>query len=125
MYIYLLSLEKGGWDTLWKAYEKELHDGPVTHFYSSAEVAACLKNLGLKYEEHIFFPSCDITECFNPSSATGKKLLYFLTSQEDFYQSFTPEIRVGMLDLLRNKCSTEKDGRVFFNDGFSCFLVEA
>ncbi|XP_028289480.1 histamine N-methyltransferase A-like [Parambassis ranga] len=115
---------KGGWDTLWKAYEKELHVGPITQFHSSAEVVACLKNLGLKYDQHNIFHSFDITECFNPSSITGNQVLNFLTSREDFHQSLTPEIRAGIIDLLRNKCSTEKDGRVFFNDSFSCILVD-
>ncbi|KAM6955431.1 histamine N-methyltransferase A-like [Lycodopsis pacificus] len=114
-----------GWDILWKTYKKELAVDAITDYPSSAEVLACLKSLGLKYEEHATPNTFDITECFNPSSQTGKSLLNFLTAKSNFYESFTPEIRAGILDLLRNKCSTEKDGRVIFNNTLSCILVHA
>uniref|UniRef100_A0A4W6DEX8 Histamine N-methyltransferase n=1 Tax=Lates calcarifer TaxID=8187 RepID=A0A4W6DEX8_LATCA len=119
----VIETANGGWDTLWKTYKKELCVDAITEYRSSAEVIACLKSQGLKYEEHIIHNTFDITECFNPSSTTGTRLLNFMTARDHFYQSFTPEIRAGMLDLLRNKCSTEKDGRVFFNSNLSCILV--
>lgn len=117
--------DNSGWDVLWKTYTKELCVGAITECRSSGEVIACLKSQGLKYEEHVIPNTFDITECFNPSSQTGQCLLNFFTVKDNFYQSFTPEIRAGMLDLLRNECSTEKDGRVFFNNNVSCILVYA
>ncbi|XP_071353206.1 histamine N-methyltransferase A-like [Trachinotus anak] len=119
----IIETANGGWDTLWKTYKKELCVDAITEYRSSAEVIACLRSQGLKYEEHIIHNTFDITECFNPSSTTGERLLNFMTAKDHFYQSFTPEIRAGMLDLLRNKCSTEKDGRVFFNSSLSCILI--
>ncbi|XP_058479210.1 histamine N-methyltransferase A-like [Solea solea] len=121
----ILETANGGWDTLWKTFQKELCVDAITQYRSSAEVIACLKSQGLKYEEHIIHNTFDITECFDPSSTTGGRLLNFMTAKDDFHQSFTPEIRAGILDLLRNKCSTEKDGRVFFNSDLSCILVHA
>ncbi|XP_023280623.1 histamine N-methyltransferase A-like isoform X1 [Seriola lalandi dorsalis] len=121
----IIETAKGGWDTLWKTYKKELCIDAITEYRSSAEVLACLKSQGLKYEEHIIHNTFDITECFDTSSATGERLLNFMTARDHFYQSFTPEIRAGMLDLLRNKCSTEKDGRVSFNSSLSCILIYA
>ncbi|TDH07061.1 hypothetical protein EPR50_G00119990 [Perca flavescens] len=115
----------GGWDTLWKTYKKDLCVDTIQEYRSSGEVIACLKNQGLKYEEHVIPNSFDITECFNPSSQTGKRLLNYMTANDNFYQSFSPEIRAGMLELLRNKCSTEKDGRVLFNSNMNCILVYA
>ncbi|XP_045909843.1 histamine N-methyltransferase-like [Micropterus dolomieu] len=115
----------GGWDILWKTYKKELCVDAITEYRSSGEILACLKSQGLKYEEHVIPNTFDITECFNPSSQTGQRLLNFMTATDNFYQSFTPEIRAGILDLLRNKCSTEKDGRVLFNSNLSCILVYA
>ncbi|KAM6955426.1 histamine N-methyltransferase A-like [Lycodopsis pacificus] len=115
-----------GWDILWKTYAKDLAvDVIKDNLCSSAEVIACLKSLGLKYEEHDQPNSFDITECLNPSNQTGQHVLNFLTMKDNFYESFTPEIRAGILDLLRNKCSTEKDGRVMFNNNMSCILVHA
>ncbi|XP_075960210.1 histamine N-methyltransferase A-like [Anarhichas minor] len=121
----IIGADKSGWDILWKTYEKELGVDNITDYRSSAEVIACLKSLGLKYEEHSQPNTFDITECFNPSSQTGKNLLNFMTMKDNFFESFTPEIRAGILDLLRNKCSTEKDGRVIFNSNMSCILVYA
>ncbi|XP_076603773.1 histamine N-methyltransferase A-like [Chaetodon auriga] len=120
----IIEAANSGWDILWKTYKKDLQDDVITEYRSSGDVIACLKSQGLKYEEHAIPNTFDITECFDPSSQTGRRLLNFMTAK-DFYQSFTPEIRTGMLDLLRNKCSTEKDGRVFFNSNMSCILVHA
>ncbi|XP_041807331.1 histamine N-methyltransferase A-like [Chelmon rostratus] len=119
----IIEASNSGWDILWKTYIKELQSDIITEYRSAGEVIACLRSLGLKYEEHPIPNSLDITECFDPSSQTGQHLLNFITAK-DFYQSFTPEIRAGMLDLLR-KCSTEKDGRVFFNSDVTCILVYA
>uniref|UniRef100_A0A3Q3W6C3 Histamine N-methyltransferase n=1 Tax=Mola mola TaxID=94237 RepID=A0A3Q3W6C3_MOLML len=121
----IVEANNGGWDTLWKTYKKELCVDAITEYRSSAEVIASLKSLGLKYEEHVITNSFDVTECFNPSSQTGEHLLNFMTARDHFYESFTPDIRVGMLDLLRNKCSVEKDGKVLFNSNLSCLLVHA
>ncbi|XP_073329543.1 histamine N-methyltransferase A-like [Pagrus major] len=119
----IVESKNGGWDTLWKTYQKDLCVDAITQYRSSAEVIACVKSLGLKYEEHAVPNAFDITECFNPNSQTGVRLLNFMTARDQFYQSFTPEIRAGILDLLRNKCSTEKDGKVFFNSSLSCIFI--
>ncbi|XP_037345484.2 histamine N-methyltransferase A-like [Pungitius pungitius] len=114
-----------GWDVLWKTYRKELAVGAITEYRSSAEVIECLKSQGLKYEEHAVPNAFDITECFDPSSETGQRLLDFMTAKDSFWRSFTPEVIAEILDLLRNKCSTEKDGRVLFNSDLRCILVHA
>ncbi|XP_054471913.1 histamine N-methyltransferase A-like isoform X2 [Anoplopoma fimbria] len=121
----IVEAANSGWDILWKTYKKELQVDAITEYRSSAEVIACLKSQGLKYEEHAAPNTFDITGCFNPSSETGQRLLNFMTAKDNFSQSFTPDIRAGMLDLLRNKCSTEKDGKVFFDSNLSCLLVYA
>ncbi|XP_034741517.1 histamine N-methyltransferase-like isoform X2 [Etheostoma cragini] len=121
----IVEADNSGWDVLWKTYTKELCVGAITECRSSGEVISCLKSQGLKYEEHVIPNTFDITECFNPKSQTGQCLLNFFTVKDNFYQSFTPEIRAGMLDLLRNECSSKKDGRVFFNNNVSCILVHA
>lgn len=125
--LIILNAATSSWVPLWSTYLKEFSAGTNTDKpkVTSADVIACLKSQGLKYDEFVIPNSFDITECFNPSSAIGERLLSFMTSQAHFSQSFTPDIRAGILDLLRNKCSTVKDGRVSFDSTFSCILVHA
>ncbi|XP_015252846.1 PREDICTED: histamine N-methyltransferase A-like [Cyprinodon variegatus] len=122
----IVEAANSGWDILWKTFAKELCKcGSIDEYRSSGEVIACLKEQGLKFEEHPVPNSFDITECFDQSSVTGERLLSFMTGRDHFSESFTPEVRAGILDLLRNKCSTEKDGKVFFNSNLSCIVVHA
>ncbi|KAM4731967.1 histamine N-methyltransferase A-like [Anableps anableps] len=121
----IVETANSGWDILWKTYKKELCVGSIIEYRASGEIIACLKDQGLKFEEHPVPNSFDITECFDQSSVTGERLLSFMTGTDHFYESFTPEVRAGILDILRNKCSTEKDGRVFFNSNLSCIFVHA
>ncbi|XP_028993704.1 histamine N-methyltransferase-like [Betta splendens] len=115
----------GGHDILWKTFKNDLCNDAVSEYRSSGEVVAQLKSLGLKYEEHEIPHTFDITDCFDPNSANGKFLLNYMTAREDFHQSLSPEVRAAIFDLLRNKCSTEKDGKVLFNGDLSCILVHA
>ncbi|XP_060944798.1 histamine N-methyltransferase A-like isoform X2 [Limanda limanda] len=114
-----------GWDTLWKTFEKELCVDTIPESRSSAEVISSLKSQGLKYEEHIIQNTFDITECYDPNSTTGARLLSFMTQTKNVHQSLSQEVRAGILELLRNKCSTVKDGRVMFNSNVRCILVHA
>lgn len=112
-------------DILWTTYSNELCDNNCENNYSATNVISCVKSLGLEYEEHTIPFNIDITECFDPDSQKGERLLSTLMEKDHFYQSFTPEVREGMLDLLMNKCSTEKDGKILLNNNFSCILVSA
>lgn len=121
----IIEAASGGWDILWNTFKKELWSEVIPEYRSSREIVALLNSQGLKYDEHVIPNTFDITECFDPSSVTGGRLLNFMTAKDDFHQAFTPEIKAAMLDLLRNKCSTEKDGRVYFNSNLRCILVHA
>lgn len=121
----IIEIANGGWEILWKTYKKELCVSVIQDYRSSGDVVAALERLGLKYEEHLIPNRFDITGCFDPSNVNGQRLLGFMTQTDDFSQSFTPEIRAGMLDLLRNKSSTVEDGKVLFNSNLSCILVHA
>ncbi|XP_054643502.1 histamine N-methyltransferase-like isoform X3 [Dunckerocampus dactyliophorus] len=121
----IIESANSGWDMLWRTFPKDLCSETVPVYRSSLDIVASLKSLGLKYEERFIPNTCDITECFDPSSKTGQRLLSFLTFRGNFYQSFTPQIRADILNLLRSKCSTEKEGRVSFNSDLSCVFVYA
>ncbi|KAL0985703.1 hypothetical protein UPYG_G00160750 [Umbra pygmaea] len=114
-----------GWDTLWKTYRAELCTKTISDYLSAGDIKVHLDQLGLKYEEHHLPNTLDITACFTKGDETGELLLDFMTEQDHFYQSLNPDLQAGILDLLRNKCSTEKDGRILFDCSLSCLLVHS
>ncbi|XP_077436380.1 histamine N-methyltransferase-like [Vanacampus margaritifer] len=123
----MIIVEKAGdgWDLLWRTFSKQLCNESNITYRSSGDVLASVKTLGLQYEEHSIPNTFDITECFDPNSETGQRLLRFMTATEDFSRSFTPQIRADMLKFLRSKCSAEKEGKVYFNSCLSCISVHA
>lgn len=110
-------------DSLWTTYGDELCDNGRVKNYSLSDIISLVRKMSLEYEEHRIPFDIDITECFNPDSHNGEHMLAALTEKDNFYQSFTPEVRKGMLDHLRNKCSTEKDGKIIFNNDFHCIII--
>ncbi|XP_076015307.1 histamine N-methyltransferase-like [Genypterus blacodes] len=114
-----------GWDILWRTYKQELSNSIRPNRITSGDVVSHLKSLGLKYEEHPIATTCDITHCFKEDDEIGELLLYFITEQERFRKSLTPELRAEILDHLRNKCSIEKDGKIMFNSDACGIIVHA
>ena len=55
----------------------------------------------------------------------GQKLLDFFTHQVNFYQSLNADIRAGILDLLQNKCSSKKDGKILYDCTMTVLLIYA
>ncbi|KAF7642029.1 hypothetical protein LDENG_00265810 [Lucifuga dentata] len=114
----------GGWGILWKKYKNVLTNKSNMDLMVE-EIIFHLNSLGLNYKEHIIPIYVDITDCFTEGNEMGELLLHFLTDQVNFYQSLNPELRAGILDLLRNTCSTEKNGRVTYRNYISCIIVHA
>ncbi|XP_012994564.1 histamine N-methyltransferase [Esox lucius] len=117
--------ETSGWDTLWKTYRDELCTKTISDYKSAGDIKVHLDQLGLKYDEHLIPRTLDITACFTKGDDMGELLLDFMTEQDHFYQSLTPELQAGILDLLRNRCSTEIDGRILFDNSLTCLLVHS
>lgn len=90
---------------------------------SAGDIKVHLERLELKYDEHLIPNTLDITDCFTDGDEMGELLLDFMTEQDHFHQSLTPDLRASILDLLRNRCSTEKEGRILFDCSLSCLLV--
>ncbi|KPP60488.1 hypothetical protein Z043_121510 [Scleropages formosus] len=104
-----------GFHILWKTFQQELCKKSISEYFSARDVKCHLEKLGLKYEEHIINNTLDITECFIEEDKTGEVLLDFLTDLDHFHQSLTADLRANILNVLRNKCSTEKNGRILFD----------
>ncbi|KAL2081500.1 hypothetical protein ACEWY4_023353 [Coilia grayii] len=114
-----------GWGTLWSVFAKDLCTKSVTKYISGGDIKGELDKMGLKYEQHSIPNTMDITECFVEGSKLGAMLLDFMTDQDSFEKAYSPETRAKILDLLRNKCCTEKNGRLLFDCSLTCFLVHA
>lgn len=114
-----------GWNTLWKTYQKELCTKSIREYLSAGDIKNCVQELGLKFEEYSLPNTVDITKCFNKEDDMGEKLLDFMTDQVHFYQSLNADIRAGILDLLQNKCSTKKDGKIMFDCTLTALLIYA
>ncbi|XP_064183659.1 histamine N-methyltransferase-like [Anguilla rostrata] len=112
-----------GWNTLWKTYKEELCKRSLSDYLSAGDIKDRLQELGLKYEEHALHNTVDITMCFDKADEMGEKLLDFMTDQVHFHQSLNADVRAGILDLLQNKCSTKKDGRIMFDCSLTALLV--
>uniref|UniRef100_A0A3Q2PB55 Uncharacterized protein n=1 Tax=Fundulus heteroclitus TaxID=8078 RepID=A0A3Q2PB55_FUNHE len=115
IWIYVFSsnnLANSGWDILWRTYKKKLCVGRVTEH-------------GLKFSEHPVPNSLEITEWFNQNSVTGERLLTLMTGTDHSYESFPSQVRAGILNVLRNKCSTNKDDRMFLKSNLSRSFVHA
>lgn len=67
----------------------------------------------------------DITECFVQGDEKGELLLDFLTEVLDFSKTAAPELRAGVLELLRHpECSVESNGRVMFNNNLGVIVLD-
>ncbi|XP_006636378.1 histamine N-methyltransferase-like [Lepisosteus oculatus] len=113
-----------GWELLWKTYKEALCTNKISQYLSAGDIKIHLENLGLKYEEHEIPNTLDITECFMKGNETGELLLDFMTEKNHFYKTTPPDLREGILELLRNKCSKEKDGRIIFNSNLSALFIQ-
>ncbi|XP_076015311.1 histamine N-methyltransferase-like [Genypterus blacodes] len=123
--LIVLCKADSGWDILWRTYKQELINSIRPNRITSGDVVSHLKSLGLKFEENPIPATCDITHCFKEDDEMGQLMLYFITEQEHFHKSLTPELRAEILDHLRNKCSIEKDGKIMFNSDSCGIIVHA
>ncbi|KAA8588323.1 hypothetical protein FQN60_001517 [Etheostoma spectabile] len=83
---------------------------------------------GVSYQSYELPSEMDITECFTEGDEKGELLLDFLTEVMDFSKTASPELKAGVLELLRHPdCSVESNGKVIFNNnlGESVMAAEA
>lgn len=67
----------------------------------------------------------DITECFTEGDEKGELLLDFLTEVLDFSKTASPELKDGVLNLLRHPdCSVESSGKVIFNNNLGVIVID-
>uniref|UniRef100_A0A8C6T492 Histamine N-methyltransferase n=1 Tax=Neogobius melanostomus TaxID=47308 RepID=A0A8C6T492_9GOBI len=93
---------------------------------TTADIKSLLDARGVPYQSYELQSHMDITECFTEGDQTGELLLDFLTQVLDFSGTASPELRQGVLQLLRDpKYSVETEGRVLFNNNMEVIVLDA
>ncbi|KAM8857283.1 histamine N-methyltransferase-like [Synchiropus picturatus] len=121
----IIEADGGGWDTLWTTFKKELLVGPNEEYRCSRDIVASLKKHGMEFEEHDIPNSFEVTECFDGNDSTGNSLLNYMTNRKNFQEAFSEEVKKEMLKVIQYKCSTEKDGKIFFDSSLKMIVIYA
>lgn len=123
--LMIIVVGKCAWEILWKTVDEELCIPAFTEQHSAETVKTQLDKMNLKYEEHLIPADFDISECFDPNSKVGNDLVNFFYYTLYRVSPLTPETREVLLDILKNKCSKQKDGKIMFHYNMSCIIVNA
>ncbi|KAG9340808.1 hypothetical protein JZ751_019999 [Albula glossodonta] len=122
--LIILVSGKSGWVKLWN-YKTKMYQNPISHSVTARDMKSYLDAMGITNTYYELPSQMDITECFNEGDEKGELLLDFLTEVSDFSKTAPPNLRSGLLDLLRHPdCSTEVDGRVIFNNSLGVLVLE-
>ncbi|XP_036432656.1 histamine N-methyltransferase-like isoform X1 [Colossoma macropomum] len=123
--LIILVSGESGWGRLWRTFRAELCKTDISQCVTTGDVKSFLDAKGIPYQKHTMPSQMDITECFTPGDEKGELLLDFLTEVMDFSKSASPELRAGVLELLRHPdCSKEVDGRVIFNNNLEAVVLD-
>ena len=122
----MICADKNGWGRLWKNYKSDLCKGDMSQGLSTGDIKSFLDADGIKYKNYQLPSQMDITECFREGDEKGELLLDFLTEVIEFTKSAPPELKAGVLDLLRHPdCIAEMDGKIVFNNTLEVLLLDA
>uniref|UniRef100_A0A8C6UYZ2 Histamine N-methyltransferase n=1 Tax=Neogobius melanostomus TaxID=47308 RepID=A0A8C6UYZ2_9GOBI len=123
----LIALASGesGWGKLWRTFRSQLCYNEH-RFVTTADIKSLLDARGVPHQSYELQTGMDITECFTEGDQTGELLLDFLTKVQDFSRTASPELRQGVLRMLRDpQCSVETGGRVLFNGNCEVIVLDA
>lgn len=124
--LIILVSGNSGWGKLWRTYRAQLCNEEISQCVTTGDIKSILDSKGLRYHSYELPSQMDITECFMEDDEKGELLLDFLTEVLDFSGTASPELRAGVLELLRHPdCSRQTDGKVIFNNNLEALVVEA
>ncbi|XP_049340654.1 histamine N-methyltransferase [Astyanax mexicanus] len=123
--LIILVSGESGWGRLWRTYKAELCNADISQCITTGDIRTFLDSKGISYQKHTLPSHMDITECFTEGDEKGELLLDFLTEVMDFSKSASPELKAGVLELLRHPdCSKEVDGRIVFNNNLEAVVLD-
>ncbi|KAM9486071.1 histamine N-methyltransferase-like isoform 2-T2 [Clarias gariepinus] len=122
--LIILVSGQGGWSKLWKTYQAQLCKPGISQSLTASDVKDFLNTNGIPYLSYTLPSQMDITDCFTTGDEKGELLLDFLTEVMEFRKNASPELKAGVLELLRHpECSQEVDGRVIFNNNLEALVL--
>ncbi|KAM9346880.1 histamine N-methyltransferase-like [Symphorus nematophorus] len=114
-----------GWGKLWRTFRNQLCNKEISQCVTTGDIKSFLDSKGVSYQNYELPSQMDITECFTEGDERGELLLDFLTEVLDFSKSASPELKAGVMELLRHPdCSvTSSDGKVIFNNTLEVIVI--
>uniref|UniRef100_A0A3Q0SC53 Histamine N-methyltransferase n=1 Tax=Amphilophus citrinellus TaxID=61819 RepID=A0A3Q0SC53_AMPCI len=123
--LIILVSGESGWGRLWRTYKTELCNPEISQCVTTGDIKSFLDSKGMSYQSFELPSQMDITECFTEGDEKGELLLDFLTEVLDFSNTASPELRAGVLEMLRHPdCSVESNGKVIFNNNLEAIILD-
>ncbi|XP_030614541.1 histamine N-methyltransferase isoform X2 [Archocentrus centrarchus] len=123
--LIILVSGESGWGKLWRTYKTELCNPEISQCVTTGDIKSFLDSKGMSYQSYELPSQMDITECFTEGDEKGELLLDFLTEVLDFSNTASPELRAGVLEMLRHPdCSVESNGKVIFNNNLEAIILD-
>lgn len=93
---------------------------------TTGDIKSILDSKGVSYKSYELPSQMDITECFTEGDEKGELLLDFLTEVLNFSKVAPPELKTGVMELLRHPdCSVESEGKVIFNNNLGVIVIDS
>ncbi|XP_036401955.1 histamine N-methyltransferase-like [Megalops cyprinoides] len=122
--LIILVSAQSGWGKLWN-YKMQMCHTDISQCVTIGDIKCYLDSMGIKNTSYELHSQMDITECFTEGDEKGELLLDFLSEVLDFSKNAPPDLRSGLLEILRHPdCSTEVDGRVIFNNNLGVLVLD-
>ncbi|KAK2849720.1 hypothetical protein Q7C36_008503 [Tachysurus vachellii] len=122
--LIILVSGQSGWGRLWRTYRAQLCKSDISQCVTPGDIKNFLDAEGIPYQSHTLQSQMDITECFTAGDEKGELLLDFLTEVLEFSKNASPELKAGVLELLKQpECSREVDGRIIFNNNLETLVL--
>ncbi|XP_044074002.1 histamine N-methyltransferase [Siniperca chuatsi] len=123
--LIILVSGESGWGKLWRTYRNQLCNTEISQCVTTGDIKTILDSKGVSFQSYELPSQMDITECFTEGDEKGELLLDFLTEVLDFSKTASPELRAGVLELLRHPdCSVESNGKVIFNNNLGVIVID-
>ncbi|XP_044222445.1 histamine N-methyltransferase [Thunnus albacares] len=124
--LIILVSGESGWGKLWQCYRNKLCNSEISQCVTTGDIKSILDSKGVSYKSYELPSQMDITECFTEGDEMGELLLDFLTEVLDFSNTAPPELKAGVLELLRHPdCSVESNGKVIFNNNLGVIVIDS